>query len=439
MTSLLFLLLFFLSLSNAEIFEGIAKQNDRGFAFLAKFCFDVNHDESKSDASVGTIEVVLDAGKPVPNMVILLFDDQQESWPEVYENEALKCTDVWSKAKNYGTAGVESRWRVDDWNDPLSGRVSWSAKSDLTQNIRPRWWYIALSSCENAIGDDIKFEVHTYQKQRDHWNREFGVNEMGLNTLYLVFFFFYVGFIAVHSLGTYRLRNQLEYTHPLVRLFYAVLVLQFLVVISRMFHYGIFASNGIGVPGLNQFAEVAQIFARVGFLVILMLLAKGWTIKNEKLSGRKWIMIFAILFLLSDVAVIFWKYAVENPAATSVPAGLAFMYYLMMTIWFMWCFWFGYVVYHSWKAETNPPKKKLFLLLAVMYFPWFFGLPFLTLLQLALDPWVRDKVTLIFEILISTVGYTFLSFLLWPTRAEEYFAITGPDTMNAGISNYEQL
>jgi len=36
-------------------------------------------------------------------------------------------------------------------------------------------------------------------------------------------------------------------------------------------------------------------------------------------------------------------------------------------------------------------------------------------------------------------GYSVLSFLLWPSRAEEYFNISTPDVMKAQIDTYEQL
>jgi len=170
-----------------------------------------------------------------------------------------------------------------------------------------------------------------------------------------------------------------------------------------------------------------------------MLLAKGWTINNEALTERKWILISASVFLLCDVLVIIWKNAVENPAATNIPLGLSFILYCIVCFWFFWCAWFSYSLSNSYKNESNPAKRWLFRLLALIYIPWLFGLPFITFLQFALAPWIREKVVAVFSILISTFGLSFLSFLLWPTRAEEYFLITSPDTMTAGIANYEKL
>jgi len=436
----LFCVLLLFSSSSGEIFEGHVNQNSRGFGFMSKFCFDVNHDTHNGNNPVGQITVTLRSPELIENMFVMLFDDQQESWPEVYGNEDMTCKTVETKARNYinSVGQIEPRWLVD-WEDIGSG-FEWTVTSPIIQNIRPRWWYIALGSCLGSF-DDIEYDIHMVQAQGSTWDEEFGINEEGLNTLYLVFFFYYVIFIIVHSVGTYKLRQKLEYTHPLVRLFFVVLLFQFVAVICHMFHYGIFSNNGRGIPGLNSFAGIIEIFARVFFLMILMLLAKGWTINNAELTGRKRILTFSVLFLVADVLIVIWIGSVQDPAETSVPTGLLVLYCLFTSVWFLWCLWFGWNVLSSYKAESNPPKKKLYVLLALIYIPWFFGTPFVTLLQFALDPWVRDKVIYIFGILISTIGYSFLAFLLWPSRAEDYFAITGPDPMSgsAGIGNYEQL
>lgn len=434
--------LLFLCFVNAEYYEGVAK-SDHGLAFLGKFCFDYQHDKNP-ELPVGQIEFNLYLNENSTNMdktYLVLYDDQPENWEYVYDNiNNMKCEDIKSKANNYDAKASNGlRDWVISWEKDGPKKYKTSTwKRPIHQVLRPRWWFIALINCEASL-NGVEYSMHTWQSQGTHWDREFGVNEQGLNTLNLVFFFYYLIFLTIHTIGTRRLGQQLEYTHPLVRLFYIIVVLQFLVVVARMLHYGVFAQNGVGIPELAKFAEVTVIFVRVGFLVILMLLAKGWTINPGEISGRKAILLNSFLFLFAEVAILFWKYAVANPAATKPEFGLAFMLYLLVAFWFIWAFWFARVIYLSWRHEENPVKKNLFFKIGVVYFPWFFGLPFITFLQFALDPWVREKTVNSISLLISTAGYTFLAYLLWPTRAEEYFSISASDTMTSGVDNYEQL
>lgn len=437
-----FLLLFF---ADAERWSAPLEMSSKGVGFLGKFCFDSQHEKNR-DLPVGEIEFTLETkvnSTAMGQTYIMLYDDQTENWPYVYENrDHMTCDEIMAKANNYNPkhpgqiANWQIHWEYDKGTYWFNRGETW--RRPIHQVMRPRWWFITVINCAGAL-KDTTYTMHTWQSQSSHWDKEFGVNDQGLNTLNLVFFFYYFIFLVIHTIGTRRLGQQLEYTHPLVRLFYIIVVLQFLVVVARMLHYGIFAQNGWGVPELAKFAQVTEIFVRVGFLVILMLLAKGWTINPGEITGRKWILLFSFLFLFAEVAILFWKYAVEDPAATSPEFGLAFMLYTLMGFWFVWSLWFAKVIYSSWRHEENPVKKSLFFKLAIVYFPWFFGLPFITFLKFALDPWVREKTVQSISLLISTAAYTFLAWLLWPSRAEEYFSISASDTMTSGVDNYEQL
>jgi len=416
--------------SNAERFSGMVNQNSKsGVGFMAKFCFDVNH-ESNSNATVGSVSVELKSPyKQSGETFLALFDDQINSWPKIYE-KSVNCTEAKSSLKG---KPFSLSWRGQ--HAPYT--ASFELKR-ISQNLRPRWWFITLINCDSNL-KEVTYNVHAVQAQSSAWDKEFGVNEQGLNTLNLVFFFYYLVFFAIHTVGFHRLGKQLEYTHPLVRLFYVVVLVMFLVIFSRLLHYGIFAQNGEGVPELAKFAEVAEIFVRVVFLIILMLLAKGWTINPGEISGKRAVLLFSAAFLFAEVGIVFWRYAVQDPAATAIPTGLAFMLYAVVALWFLWTGWFVVIIYTSWKTEVNPVKKSLFQKLALIYFPWFFGLPFITMLQFAIDPWVREKIIASIRLLIATAGYSFLSYLLWPTRAEEYFSISSPDPLESGLDNYEQL
>jgi len=110
-------------------------------------------------------------------------------------------------------------------------------------------------------------------------------------------------------------------------------------------------------------------------------------------------------------------------------------------VWFFWAIYFTFAICISYRAEENPVKKTLYRNLALIYGIWLFGLPTVSVLSVLVDPWVRDLVLETASIVVSTWAYGFLMFLLWPTRAEEYFNVNKPDVTAPGRrhENYEQL
>jgi len=40
---------------------------------------------------------------------------------------------------------------------------------------------------------------------------------------------------------------------------------------------------------------------------------------------------------------------------------------------------------------------------------------------------------------VSAVAHTVMAFLLWPSRAEDYFTVEKPNVMNPALQHYEHL
>jgi len=194
------------------------------------------------------------------------------------------------------------------------------------------------------------------------------------------------------------------------------------------------------LPALDRSGDVLEVLARIFFLLLLMLLAKGWTINGEGLTGKGIIVGTAVAFTVSYICILIWKFAAENPAETHVPAALVVFQVLLSVVWLGFATWFMYTIYGSHKtAQDNPVKSKLFKLLAFLYSPWFLALPFVVFLSFALDPWVRDKTVKSLQLTFTFVGYAVMAYLQWPTRATDYFDISTPEVSKGAIDTYEQL
>jgi len=210
-------------------------------------------------------------------------------------------------------------------------------------------------------------------------------------------------------------------------------------VVVNMTHMVTLGSNGKGFPVLDRIGDILEVSARICFLLFLMLLAKGWTISGDSLSGKKTIIFTVVSFTVCYICILIWKFAVENPAETGVPVALQVFEILLTTVWMFFAFWFIYSIYKSHAAEDNPVKKTLYRNLGFLYGLWFLALPFVVFVSFAFDPWVREKAVKTLQLSFTTIAYFVMAFLTWHSRAGEYLDITTPDVSKTRIDNYEQL
>jgi len=418
--------------ARAEVFTGVVSSNE-GFVFLGKFCYD--YDPKNETVIIGSMGVELEATGTVDqakNMYVLLYSDQANSWPSVYHS-SKPCWEKVQAAKNFPGFNV-------NWDTNKQWRANPSYK--IEQHARPRFWYTVIANCHQAAPGGftgVKFTVHDLNTfNTGNWNTEFGVNDQGLNTLYVFYFIVYTLLVAANLLSMRQLSVKLQYLHPLVKLFASVLALQFVGVICRLIHYCTFVNNGRGVPGIERFGDVMDLLSKVAFVLFLMLLAKGWTISREEMTGRRFVASVVVTFLVFQLVILIWQIAGEDPASTDVDPTLFFLLNFLTALWFLFAFWFLVTIAASWKAEAVPAKKSFYFRLGALYTPWFLGLPFVALMVLVLDPWVRDKVVESLTLTISTLAYGVMSYLLWHARADQYFDISTPDVSGA-ISAYNQL
>ena len=95
-----------------------------------------------------------------------------------------------------------------------------------------------------------------------------------------------------------------------------------------------------------------------------------------------------------------------------------------------------YVGVCSYRAETDEDKSVLYFRLLAFYSVWFFILFVVVLLAFALDAVVREMLVTAFLLVISSLAYTSLAFLLWPSRAAQYFKI---DVMAMADRKYDAM
>lgn len=380
---------------------------------------------------------------PVPalyqNWQVWLYDDENASWPLVVDKfSTATCADL--KAIPPRNLGAESSALNFISNFAMS-------TGNIQQKARPRYWFAVLAgSCASDILNtnplpSVKYTMDMKNNEEKHgsWSKEFGTNVRGLNTVYVVFFLAYIVFSGMHFYGVYILYTKLQYVHPLVRLFAAVVAVYLFSILCNLAYWVGFSSNGKGYPGALPIGEISDLTSRLGFLLLLILLSKGWTISGEELTQKKLIMGATGTFSFFFILILILKDLVAKPEDTSTPGYISFFIYVMLVAWMAFAVWFVFCIHHSWKKENNEVKKALYRNLALVYTPWFFAYPLTNVLILLVAPWYNEITVQTITGVITIASHMVLSFLLWPTRAEEFFHISTPDVQTGNIDTYEAL
>eukprot|EP00455_Lapot_gusevi_P029449 TRINITY_DN3152_c0_g2_i1.p1 TRINITY_DN3152_c0_g2~~TRINITY_DN3152_c0_g2_i1.p1 ORF type:complete len:424 (+),score=143.04 TRINITY_DN3152_c0_g2_i1:68-1339(+) len=382
--------------------------SENGFAYLSKFCFDFTPPESPDPAGEMHVKLLLDphVRVPPPDMNLLIYDDQDFSWPAVY-NKPLSCSEKRSKALLSVPVVFQNG--------------VFEHRGIVFEHLRPRFWYVVLANCQRIYG--VTYQVTFENSVASGWSKQFGVNEQGLNTLYLVYFLVVAALVAVHGYGLRPLwSNGLP---PIHRLFTAGLCILWLAIALELFHLFVYMANGFGSPLMHGFSQLLRVVSQLCMLFLLLLLSTGWCISTENITHRSRIITTFLALSASYLLLLLWA-AGRDPASTlyvydSFPgACIVALNVAALAMFLSW-------LRESHDAENDPEKKAFYWRLGVSYGWWFASLLVVVLIAGILSPWVREKVVTTIQLTVDVVAYAGMVFLLWPSRANNNFKISTPN------------
>jgi len=178
---------------------------------------------------------------------------------------------------------------------------------------------------------------------------------------------------------------------------------------------------------LSYLGAVFDAVSRISFIFLLLLLAHGWTISNDQLKQRWIIGGICITFFLLQVILFSYEWAAYDPELTSVTKVDFGLQILVVTCYILFGLYFIVMIGLSWSREAIPPKRTLYFRLGLLFSPWLLGPPLVAIGVLLLDDWVRTKIVMTLQLSLTVLAYWILSFLFWPSRADEYFSINTPN------------
>eukprot|EP00026_Physarum_polycephalum_P008841 Phypoly_transcript_08944.p1 GENE.Phypoly_transcript_08944~~Phypoly_transcript_08944.p1 ORF type:complete len:471 (+),score=83.81 Phypoly_transcript_08944:184-1413(+) len=373
----------------------VAKQHVKAheFAYLNKFCFGLGN---------GTLNYTITSKADTTNLVLLFIDDQDGNWTDVYKKH-LTCEQKREKAI-----------------DPLPVVNGSRVVVGFSDVRRPHYWYVSALNCGGDI--DLEYDFVFLQESTSKWVRQFSHDDQGLEGLYLFYFLFFLFGLVVHGYTVWTFMQTNSY-HLIVRLFTFCVATEFLSIFCLFIHYAAYSSNGHGVPFFHGLGDFLDIVAQIGFILLVVLIAKGWCISKTIIDDRFIVLVGLGVLSVLYLAMFIWMKAGLDPASTlyvyeTAPGIILIVARAICMVWF------AYSMRNTYLEENNAAKRQFYLYFGIAYLVWFLILPFITIVATGLDPWVRQKTVMIMYVTFNTLFLVLFGFLLWPSRAGEYFQLS---------------
>uniref|UniRef100_A0A182JN44 Uncharacterized protein n=1 Tax=Anopheles atroparvus TaxID=41427 RepID=A0A182JN44_ANOAO len=285
---------------------------------------------------------------------------------------------------------------------------------------RERWWYIAIANCDgNGRGLDVKYRFRmTNGPPGDFWHEHFSADEMYIPPILLAESIAYSMLLLAVFICAVELKARHLY-HCTYRLFTLSVLLQWFGILLLSVTWTKYAVSGIG-PFPN-FGGIFTSASEITFLLLLLLMAKGYTITRARLKtcATVKITIFINLYVVVYVTLYIYQAEAFDPGEVlnlyESPAGFGLAG--------LRCVGWGFFMY-SCAATIRKFTEKVpfyypFTLLGSL---WIMSGPVLTLLGVnVLDPWVRESVMHGALGMVAFVGHLAFLWLTWPSRANKSF------------------
>ncbi len=273
----------------------------------------------------GTLGVTLRLKKPLEINTLfelVLFDDQQESFPSLYANKSNACKD--------GKINREAHGMVREYNeihfrsDPNDGNDTWIETINIHEHIVPRWWWVYLIKCdfgttavEDFIGHDIHYIIHWQQDTDWKWIREISLNEEFQNTFHTVIPWLTLSLFIIQCISYYlywhnKSGSQVKgYVHPIIKILTLLLFLQFISSLFKMAYYLHLTFSGYKEFGILTFSFLFEISANILFLYLLFtIFAFGCSMSISKLNKKLNYILISICCIIEvfDFIIYVWSY-----------------------------------------------------------------------------------------------------------------------------------
>ncbi|ROT84334.1 membrane protein [Penaeus vannamei] len=310
----------------------------------------------------------------------------------------------------------------------------------------PRFWYLSLVACvRNSscswqhVRKPVRMEydiniVNGNPNGADHnpFEYHFSFDKQDTVEIYLVCVVLY-GFLLV-PLQVYAACRQI---HPITRLFTATLIMQLAGLLFDTLHLLVFSFDGEGSEGVNIVGDLFNILAQSLFMMLLLLLAKGWAITRMMLTQR--LLLFSLwgLYSILILTLYFWN-MMEVDVIEDIDEYQTWPGWLTLALRVLIMIWFLVELRNTMTYEHNSNKLHFFLHFGAASLVWFIYLPVVALIALQVSPLWRYKLLLGFTYSADLLAHSFMTYMLWPERSEQYLLLAHEADLSDELDEFNE-
>ncbi|XP_045845448.1 transmembrane protein 145 isoform X2 [Meles meles] len=330
---------------------------------------------------------------------ILLYFDDPSQWPAVYKAGDKDCLAKESviRPENNQVINLTTQyaWSGCQVVSEEGTRYLSCSSGRSFRSVRERWWYIALSKCG---GDGLQLEYEmVLTNGKSFWTRHFSADEFGI------------------------LETDVTFLLIFILIFFLSCYFGFLSLLFFCIYWGQYATDGIGNESLKILAKLLFSSSFLIFLLMLILLGKGFTVTRGRIShsGSVKLSVYMTLYTLTHVVLLIYEaeffdpgqvlYTYESPAGYGL-IGLQVAAYV----------WFSYAVLIS--LRHFPEKQPFYVPFFAAYTLWFFAVPVMALIaNFGIPKWAREKIVNGIQLGIHLYAHGVFLIMTRPSAANKNF------------------
>ncbi|XP_031569256.1 transmembrane protein 145-like [Actinia tenebrosa] len=404
--------------SDAKYVEGYIHTSS-SWVFVTRFVF--LNEEGKLDYKV---EYLL-TNECCPSLVFY-YDDH---WSEVYPRHDMHCSSKLKFASKYHGSNLlqfklDSSSNAINCENYLEHGVHFRRCSGVLRfiAIRSRWWFLVLSHCDDIKPSPLNVKYEFTITNGDSWDRHLSADDTLMVEITIAFLIIFT-FAFVIGLAFARHLSVLKFLHRPYRVFIISLGYEETALIFETIYYMEYIVNGKQSMSIQTTGAVFHAVSEIMFIILLLLLAKGFTITRGKLSSFNQIKIatFALIYGIFYIVLFVWKTELfdNNPGVVRNDfdnyAGRTIIS-LRISAWV----WFVYTSIST--VCCYPEKKGFYCWFCACFSVWFLLKPSLILWSyMNVKSWKRVRILKGVDLLICAIAYTIFLFLTRPTDANKNF------------------